>query len=115
MRLGMTRIFIETDGFRKRVDAAGDRNLLARIQHELLKDITAGDLVPSTGGIRKMRIADEDRGKGKRGGYRVLYLDLADKQETYLLAIYDKGDKENISADERKVLKQLVKILKGIP
>lgn len=66
-----------------------------------------------TGGLRKLRMADAGRGKGKRGGLRVIYLDLPDAERTYLLALYDKGEKADISADEKKGLRELVKILKS--
>ena len=59
-----------------------------------------------------MRIADAGRGKGKRGGYRVIYLDLAGVERTCLLALYDKDEKEDISPEEKKVLKALVEKLK---
>lgn len=107
----MRRLFVETTSFQKRVDKAGQTALMA-IQQAILKTPDAGDLIQGTGGLRKLRIADAGRGKGKRGGFRVIYLDLPDAGRTYLLALYHKGEKADISPDEKKGLRELVKILK---
>lgn len=107
----MRRIFVETSSFSKRVNREG-AELLRDIQAELLKNPDAGRIIQGTGGLRKLRIADPGRGKGKRGGYRVIYLDLAGIERTYLLALYDKGEKDDISAEEKNVLKSMVETLK---
>lgn len=108
----MRRLFVEATSFQKRVDKAGQAALMA-IQQAIMKTPDAGALMQGTGGLRKLRIADAERGKGKRGGFRVIYLDLPDFERTYLLALYDKGEKEDISSDEKKGLRELVKILKS--
>lgn len=105
------REFVETSAFARRVDAEG-RDLLFEIQSQLLRDLEAGDIVRGTGGLRKARIADAGRGKGKRGGFRVIYLDLPAVQRTYLLAIYDKDEKDDLSGEEVRVLRLLVARLK---
>mgnify|MGYP001568019982 FL=1 len=107
----MRRLFVETTSFQKRVDKAGQAVLMA-IQQAILKTPEAGALVPGTGGLRKLRMADAGRGKGKRGGFRVICSDLPDAERTYLLALYDKAEKADISPDEKKGLRDLVKILK---
>jgi hypothetical protein len=99
----MIREFIETTAFTKRVEKAG-HGLLIDIQNQLMEDPEAGDLIQGTGGLRKIRIADPGRGKGKRGGYRVIYLDLSRVEQTYLLSLYNKGEKDNISNEEKKEL-----------
>ena len=109
----MKRTFIETSLFRTRVDGYGD-NLLKRIQDLLIENPEEGSTIASTSGIRKMRVEDKKRGKGKRGGLRVLYLDLSDQNLTFLLTLYSKDEKENISPEEKKVLRELVAQLKSI-
>lgn len=84
--------------------------LLKAIQTEILKDPTKGDLVQGTGGIRKMRVAKSR--SGKSGGYRVFYLDLPGKGQTYLMTILDKRDSENISEEEKALLKSFSKKIK---
>jgi hypothetical protein len=69
------------------------------------------DIIEGTGGLRKLRVAG--KGKGKSGGYRVIYLDLPDRQKTFLLDIYSKGDQENITPEDKIALKKLAIVLKG--
>ena len=85
---------------------------MASVQAELLKNLEAGRVIQGTGGLRKLRVPDAGRGKGKRGGYRVIYLDLPDAKRTHLLAIYDKDKKEDISPEEKRILRALVERLK---
>ena len=105
-----SRVFIELSIFKNKVDTLGGVELLKAIQIEILKDPTKGDIVQGAGGIRKIRIA---RAKsGKSGGYRVFYLDLPDKGQTYLMTILDKRDSENISDEEKVLLKNFAKKIK---
>lgn len=102
----MYREFVETSVFTKRLREFGKTELLNEIQNEILKDPMVGSVIRGTGGIRKMRCGSEV--KGKRGGCRVLYADFQVVQKTYLLVIYRKTDRENISEDEKKILSILV-------
>lgn len=63
------------------------------------------------GGLRKIRTADPKRGKGKRGGARVIYLHVPDARRFYMLDIYDKDEKADLSADEKKQLRNLAERL----
>lgn len=65
---------------------------------------------PLYGGIRKIRIPLEDT--GKQGGGRVIYVDIELKECIYLLDIYTKKEKTDLTNEERKMLKKLVHILK---
>ena len=107
----MRRLFIESSSFSKKIDGEGT-GALASVQTELLKNLEAGRVIQGTGGLRKLRVPDAGRGKGKRGGYRVIYLDLPDAKRTHLLAVYDKDEKEDISPAEKRILKALVERLK---
>lgn len=82
------------------------------IQDEILKDPTVGDTIANTGGLKKFRMADPSRSKGKRGDLRIIYLDLSDREVTYLLYIYGKDEAEDLTADEKKALKALVSAIK---
>ena len=68
-----------------------------------------------TGGLRKLRIAFE--GRGKSGSGRVCYVDFAVYDKIYLITAYPKNEKENLSKNERnaiaKMIEQLEKSLKG--
>lgn len=69
----------------------------------------AGAIMQGTGGVRKLRWARE--GKGKSGGTRVIYYFHNETIPLFLLTIYGKGRKDNLSKSERNQLAKLVKIL----
>ena len=69
-----------------------------------------GDMIPGTGGIRKTRLKSVS--KGKRGGFRVCYLNIEDKLILFLLFIYPKNEQENLSQQEKPELKQLSETIK---
>lgn len=96
-----------------RLNRFDDPDKLAReIENEVLRQPDGGDLVPGTGGVRKIRVGDGTRGRGKRGGVRVLLLDLPHIQKTHLLFVLAKGEAQDISAEEKKEILQLVTWLK---
>lgn len=105
------RLFIEVPLFTKLIEDIGDRSILKKLQEEILKNPAKGDLIPGSGGVRKIRIGKE--GSGKSGGYRVIYLDLPEKQTIYLITIYDKRVKENITEEQKKIIRILAQKLKG--
>ena len=108
----MTRTFIETPTFSKAISSLANDDLLKEIQSVILENPEEGDIVQGTSGIRKMRMKDPSRGKGKRGGLRVLYLDLADQSLVYLLYVYGKDEAEDLTPSEKKAFKELVSELK---
>ncbi len=70
----------------------------------------AGDLIQGTGGIRKLRWARG--GRGKSGGVRVIYYFHSDRIPLYLLTVFGKGEKADLSKGERNELGKLVDVLK---
>ena len=87
-------------------------DVLNSIQADLLKNPARGDLVQGLGGIRKARCSNPARGKGKRGGYRYLFLFLQNQDRIHLLYLLDKDEQEDLSNDERRVLRTLVTRIK---
>ena len=75
------------------------------LQVELMKNPEAGDVIKGTGGLRKVRYADEKRGKGKRGGLRAIYFWKDADDQFWLLTVYDKDEADDLTADQRKMLK----------
>lgn len=71
----------------------------------------AGDVIPGAGGARKLRWAA--KGKGKRGGARIIYLYVAIASRIYLIRCYSKNVKTDLTADEQKELRQITANLKG--
>ena len=61
--------------------------------------------MPGTGGFRKLRWADRRRGKGKRGGLRVIYYYLSADAQIWLMTLYDKDEMADLSAAEKRALK----------
>jgi len=70
---------------------------------------TAGDVIPETGGVRKLRWAIP--GRGKRGGARVIYYFHSEKLPVFLLAAYGKNEKANLTKAERNAMAKLVPML----
>ena len=107
----MIRAFIEVPLFTRRWKELGlnDDDLL-RLQIMLLKDPQSGPVMEGTGGIRKVRFPIENRGKS--GSIRVCYADFEEYEATYLITAFKKNEKENLSEEEKRILKKLVKSLK---
>lgn len=99
--------FIETPTFTRLVTALLSDDEYRVLQNELLEDPERGDLIQGGGGIRKLRFAR--RGRGKRGGVRVIYYWVKDRHQVYFLVIYPKSQKDDLSDRETAVLRELVK------
>ena len=69
-------------------------------------------MVPGLGGVRKARIANPGRSKGKRGGYRCLYLYLEIRRHIHLLFLLDKNEEEGASENQRKQIREWVAQIK---
>lgn len=95
------------------VDQENNKELESIIKKDILEDPSGGSTISGTGGVRKFRISDKSRGKGKRGGFRVLYLDLPKHERTYLLFLYNKDQLVNISSNQKKALKKIVEGVKN--
>lgn len=106
------RTCIEVPLFTKRWKEIGlnDADLL-NLQIMLLKNPQSGPVMEGTGGIRKVRFPLEN--KGKSGSVRVCYTDFEEYEVTYLITAFTKNEQENLSAEEKTVLKKLVKALKN--
>jgi mRNA-degrading endonuclease RelE of RelBE toxin-antitoxin system len=75
----------------------------------MLKDPEAGDVITGTCGLRKLRYGDATRGKGKRGGLRIIYYWWDPKKQFWLFTIYDKDELSDLSPKEKAILKTLLK------
>ena len=98
--------FRESRAFSKRVDDALSAEEYRTLQLHLVARPDAGQVIPRTGGLRKLRWSAA--GRGKRGGVRVIYFWYVAKERIYLLALYSKNEKDDLSAEEQRVLRGLV-------
>jgi mRNA-degrading endonuclease RelE of RelBE toxin-antitoxin system len=98
--------FIEAPAFKRYREHYLDDDAFAQLQAALMDNPEAGDLVPSAGGIRKLRWKDARRGKGKRGGLRIIYYCFLTDEEIWLLNLYDKAEASDLTKAERDQLRQ---------
>jgi hypothetical protein len=103
--------FIEFPAFTKWLVAlAGDRadDVLLEIENDLLENPKRGPVVEGTAGVRKARVADPTRGKGKSGGFRYLYYYIEKDGQVFLLMIFSKNEQADLTKQQKKLLKQAI-------
>ena len=93
-------LFIETSTFTRELPRHLDDDSYAALQGFLSSHPEAGDIIRGTGGIRKIRWTMS--GRGKRGGSRVVYYWVTARDHIYLLTVYAKGVKDDLTAAERE-------------
>jgi mRNA-degrading endonuclease RelE of RelBE toxin-antitoxin system len=98
--------FVEAPAFTRFRGNYLDDDAFAELQRYLAKNPEAGERVPGAGGIRKLRWKDPRRGKGKRGGLRIIYYCFLSEQQIWLLTLYDKNEAADLTKDEREVLRR---------
>jgi hypothetical protein len=102
-------VFVELPPFeRYRADYLDDDAFL-QLQRLLMLNPEAGALIAGSGGLRKLRFADDRRGKGKRGGLRVIYYWWDTGLQFWLFAVYDKDEMSDLTKGQRETLKQMIK------
>lgn len=79
----------------------------ADLVDHLARNPEEGDLIPESGGVRKLRWALE--GRGKRGGARVIYFHHSQKLPIFLLTIYAKNQRDDLSTADLKSFRALTK------
>jgi hypothetical protein len=98
-------VFIETSVFSRLVADLLSDDEYSEFQQVLAENPRAGDVVPDTGGLRKVRVAA--KGKGKRGGARVIYYHVSAEFQIRLLLIYAKGIQEDLTPEQKRILRKL--------
>jgi len=104
----MRTVFFETTIFTTSVGQYLTDDEYRELQAYMQGIPLAGDVMPRTGGFRKLRWADARRGKGRRGGLRVIYYWLMNDGQFWMFAIYDKDELENLTAEQEKALKKAI-------
>jgi len=108
----MTRTFVELPSFQKAWEDIGlnDDDLL-ELENKLLLNPNAGRVIKGSGGARKVRF--EIPGKGKRGGARVIYVNIIIAETTFLLFAYPKSEKDDLTSEEIKNIHKMILELKS--
>ena len=101
--------FIELQGFSKRRQGLLPDDEFRAFQEILINDPEAGDTISGTGGFRKIRWSRP--GTGKRGGMRVIYYNVTIKGRIYLALIYPKNEQDELSQEQKKMLRQVAELL----
>jgi hypothetical protein len=100
---------VETHEFLSATKKLMDDSGRAELVGYLAFNPTAGDLIPGTGGVRKIRWGLE--GRGKRGGARVIYYYHDTEMPLYLMTAYAKNERENLSQAEINTLQKIARVL----
>jgi hypothetical protein len=102
---------IETDSYLRDAKGAGmtedERNAAVDL---VATTPEAGDVIQGTGGVRKARLAG--RGKGKSGGYRIVWYFGGGDIPVFLLTVFGKGEKANLTQGEKNALRSITATLK---
>lgn len=98
--------FVETPVFTERVTSALDDASYRRLQLALLLRPEQGVLIKGSGGLRKLRWAGS--GRGKRGGVRLIYFWHRESETFYMLYVYPKNERSDLSHAQVRILRRLV-------
>jgi mRNA-degrading endonuclease RelE of RelBE toxin-antitoxin system len=109
----MKLTFVESRVFTTRWRRRLDDERLRDLQNELLEDPTRGDPIPGCPLLRKLRLADQDRGKGKRDGLRVIYVHTPEASRIDLVTVYGKDEADDLTKDQLSVLCRLAEALRN--
>jgi hypothetical protein len=104
---GWPVVFLETPVFTRQIRELVGDDQYRQLQETRVARLDAGDLIPRSGGLRKIRIAAS--GRGKRGGARVIYYWIVAKDQIYMLLAYAKNAQDDLSEDQLKTLRALVR------
>lgn len=106
---------VELPEYIKRSEKILSKDERDELLYYLSSNPKAGNLLQGTGGVRKLRWAS--KGKGKSGGSRVIYFFYNETIPLFLLTMFGKNEKINLSKAERnelaKLVKELVKVIRG--
>lgn len=106
----MKAVFIELPAFERHREDYLDDEAFRGLQRTLMGNPDVGEVIEGTGGLRKMRFADVRRGKGKRGGLRVIFYWWTAGMQFWLFTLYDKDEMADLTARQRKALKAMIKL-----
>lgn len=101
---------VETPVFLRQADAIWDENDRQALVDHIARNPESGNLIPGTGGVRKVRWTRP--GSGKRGGARVIYFYYHADAPLFLLLAYAKASRTDMTQDEKRAASAFVAIIK---
>jgi hypothetical protein len=104
----MQATFVELPTFEKYRSGYLSDDEYRLLQEEMLRNPEAGDVIKGTGGLRKLRFGDKRRGKGKRGGLRVIYYYWITGTQFWMFSVYDKDEMADLTAKERSAFAEML-------
>ena len=99
-------IIVETATFTRQIDRLLDVPSYRELQNALVDDPARGKVIPGTGGLRKFRWSGS--GRGKRGGIRVIYYWIRERDWILMLLAYPKAERDDLTAEQKRILRRLV-------
>jgi hypothetical protein len=102
--------FLEAPAFTRYVSGYLTDDEYRELQNRLAAAPEHGAVIPGTGGFRKLRWIDPRRGKGRRGGLRVIHYYFPGEQQIWLITRYDKDEASDLTPKERQALKSASEI-----
>jgi hypothetical protein len=102
--------FLEAPAFTRYVSGYLTDDEYRELQNRMAAAPKHGDVIPGTGGFRKLRWTDPRRGKGRRGGLRVIYYYFPGAQQIWLITLYDKDEASDLRPKERQALRSAIEI-----
>lgn len=100
--------FFEAPAFTRYVSSYLTDDEYREMQGRLATAPEAGDMIPGTGGFRKLRWADPKRGKGQRGGLRVIYYYFREERQIWLITLYGKNEASDLTPKQKQALKSAI-------
>jgi hypothetical protein len=97
--------FIEAPSFTRHIAVYLNDDEYRAFQAELAAHPELGEVMPGTGGFRKVRWADPRRHKGRRGGLRIIYFYFKSDQQIWLMTLYGKDEASDLTPSEKRALK----------
>lgn len=106
--------FVETKVFSSKWKALElDDETLRKLQIAIMLGPDRYPVMAGTGGLRKIRIRDEKTNNGKSSGFRVCYVFFSDYSIAFLVTLFGKNEKSNLSAAEKKIVAALIEDIRG--
>jgi hypothetical protein len=100
--------FFEAPAFTRYVSSYLTDDEYREMQGRLASAPEVGDMIPGTGGFRKLRWVDPKRGKGQRGGLRVIYYYFPGERQIWLITLYGKNEASDLTPKQKQALKSAI-------